>query len=115
MSAKIAVFVLAVLIIAVMPVHANRAAVIPAYSFVSAFQSSMQQYRNFINDQNRAAARKLLTSEKVFLSPRDIRVEVVDVDENIAKVRLSRLDENAQPITLYFWTLSDQLKMLPQE
>ena len=37
------------------------------------------------------------------------------VDESIAKVKLSRLDENAQPVTLYFWTLAEQLKILPQE
>ena len=115
MTVKIAVFVLAALIHSAMPADANQAAVIPAYSLVSAFHSSMKEYRNFINDENRAAARKLLNSEKVFLSPRDIRVEVVMVDESIAKVKLSRLDENAQPVTLYFWTLAEQLKILPQE
>ncbi|MCB2144894.1 MAG: hypothetical protein KQI81_00360 [Deltaproteobacteria bacterium] len=115
MTVKIAVFVLATLILSAMPVYANPAAVIPAYSYVSAFQSSMKEYQNFMINQNRAAARKLLNSEKVFLSPRDIRVEVVAVDESIAKVRLSRLDENAQPVTLYFWTLAEQLKILPQE
>ena len=115
MTVKIAVFVLAALIHSAMPADANQAAVIPAYSLVSAFHSSMKEYRNFINDQNRAAARKLLNSEKVFFSPRDIRVEVVMVDESIAKVKLSRLDENAQPVTLYFWTLAEQLKILPQE
>ena len=115
MTVKIAVFVLAALIHSAMPADANQAAVIPAYSLVSAFHSSMKEYRNFINDENRAAARKLLNSEKVFLSPRDIRVEVVMVDESIAKVKLSRLDENAQPVTLYFWTLVEQLKILPQE
>ena len=115
MTVKIAVFVLAALIHSAMPADANQAAVIPAYSLVSAFHSSMKEYRNFINDQNRAAARKLLNSEKVFLSPRDIRVEVVMVDESIVKVKLSRLDENAQPVTLYFWTLAEQLKILPQE
>ena len=113
MTVKIAVFVLAALLLAAMPTVASQEAVIPAYSFVSAFQSSMEQYRNFINNQNRAAARKLLNSEKVFLSPRDVRVEVVTVDESIAKVKLSRLDENAQPVTLYFWTLAEQLKILP--
>jgi hypothetical protein len=114
MTEKIAVFVLTALIVTAMPAYANQAAVIPAYSFVSAFQSSMKQYQNYINDQNRAAARKLLNSEKIFLSPRDVRVEVVTIDESIAKVKLSRLDENAQPVTLYFWTLVEQLKILPQ-
>ena len=115
MTVKIAIFFLATLILSVMPVFANQAAVIPAYSFVSAFQSSIKEYQNFINSQNRAAARKLLNSEKVFFSPRDVRVEVVAFDENIAKVKLSILDENAQPVTLYFWTLAEQLKILPQE
>ncbi|WP_372677550.1 hypothetical protein [Desulfosarcina sp.] len=115
MTVKIVVFVIAALILAAMPTYASQAAVIPAYSFVSAFQSSMKQYRNYIDSQNRAAARKLLDSEKVFLSPRDVRVEVVTVDESIAKVKLSRLDENAKPITLYFWTLAEQLKILPPE
>jgi hypothetical protein len=115
MTVKVAVFLLAALILTAMPVYANQAAVIPAYSLVSAFQSSMKEYQTFINSQNRVAARKLLNSEKVFLSPRDVRVEVVTVDESIAKVKLSRLDDNAQPVTLYFWTLAEQLKMLPQE
>ena len=115
MTVKFAVFVLVALMLTAMPVYANQEAVVPAYSFVSAFQSSMKEYQIFINSQNRAAARKLLNSEKVFLSARDVRVEVVMVDKSIAKVKLSRLDDNAQPVTLYFWTLAEQLKMLPQE
>jgi len=115
MTVKVAVFVLITLILTVMPACANQAAVIPAYSLVSAFQSSMKAYQNYIAIQNRAAARKLLNSQKIFLSPRDIRVEVVTVDESIAKVKLSRLNDNAQPVTLYFWTLAKQLKMLPIE
>ena len=66
MTVKIAVFVLAALIHSAMPADANQAAVIPAYSLVSAFHSSMKEYRNFINDENRAAARKLLNSKKSF-------------------------------------------------
>jgi hypothetical protein len=115
MRMKTAAIVLTALTLAVMPVYANQAAVIPAYSFVSAFQSSMKEYRNYVNSQNRAAARELLYSEKVFISPRDVRVEVVTVDECIAKVKLSRLDANAKPVTLYFWTLAEQLIILPQE
>ncbi len=114
MSLKVAFFVLTALMLTAFPVCAKQA-VIPAYSLVSAFQSSMQEYQIFINNQNRAAARNLLNSEKVFLSPRDVRVEVVTVDESIAKVKLSRLDHNAQLVTFYFWTLADQLKMLPHE
>lgn len=115
MKVKILLFVLMTMIITTMPVYATQAAVIPAYAFVSAFQSSMREYQNFIDSQNRAAARKLLNSEKVFLSPRDVRVEVVAFDQNIVKVKLNRLDENAEPVTLYFWTLAEQLKILPQE
>ena len=115
MKVKVVFFVFAALILTAMPVYANQAAVIPAYSLVSAFQSSMKEYQTLINSQNRAAARKLLNSEKVFLSPRDVRVEVVTVEESIAKVKLSRLNHNAKPVTLYFWTLAEQLKMLPQE
>jgi len=115
MTVKMAVFVLITMFFTAMPVYANQAAVIPAYSFVSAYQSSMKEYHNFIDKQNRAAARKLLNSEKIFLSPRDVKVEIVTFDENIVKVKLSRLDENAEPVTLYFWTLAEQLKILPQE
>ncbi len=115
MAARVVIFVLITLSLTVMPAGATQSAVIPAYSLVSAFQSSMQAYQNFIRIQNRVAARKLINSQKIFLSPRDIRVEVVTVDESIAKVKLSRLNDNAQPVTLYFWTLANQLKMLPLE
>ena len=115
MKVKITVFVFITMIFNAMPVYADQSAIIPAYSFISAFQSSMREYQNFIDAQNRAAARKLLASEEIFLSPRDVKVEVVTVDESIVKVKLSRLDENAEPITLYFWALAKQLKFLPQE
>jgi hypothetical protein len=115
MNVKIAVVMLIIMIFTAMPVCATQTAVIPAYAFVSAFQSSMKEYQTFIDNNNRAAARKLLRSEKVFLSPRDIKVEVVIFDDSIAKVKVDRLDENAKPITLYFWTLAEQLKLLPQE
>ena len=114
MKGKTAVFVLITMIFTAMPVYATQAAVIPAYAFVSAVQSSMREYQNFIDNQNHTAARKLLNSEKIFLSPRDVKVEVVTFDKNIVKVKLSRLDENAKPVTLYFWTLAEQLKFLPQ-
>ena len=114
MKVKIAVLLL-VIIGAAMPVFATQTAVIPAYAFVSLFQSSMREYQTFIDNHNRAAARKLLRSEKVFLSPRDVKVEVVTFDDIIAKVKVDRLDENAKPVTLYFWTLAEQLKWLPQE
>lgn len=115
MPVKITVFLLAILISFAMPVQATQTAVIPAYALVSAIQSSIVEYRNFMNSQNRAAARKLLDAEKVFLSPRDIRVEVVAVEADIVKVKLNRLDKNAEPVSLYFWTLAEQLKMLPRE
>jgi hypothetical protein len=115
MKVKIAIFILITMLATSTSVYATQAAVIPAYSFVSAFQSSMKEYQAFIDNQNRAAARKLLNSEEVFLSPRDVKVEVVKFDKSIVKVKLSRLDEKAKPITLYFWTLTEQLKILPQE
>ena len=97
-----------------MPVYGAQHAIIPTYACVSAFQSSMMEYKDFIDKQNRAAARKLLHSRKVFLSPKDIKVEVVTCKNNIVKVRLNQLNENAEPIALYFWTLTEQLKFLPQ-
>lgn len=115
MTVKIVFLVLATMTLITMPAHATQAAVIPAYAYVSAFQSSMQEYLHYISIQNRAAARQLLISEKVFLAPRDVRVEVVAVVENIVKVKLNRLNENAEPVALYFWTLAEQLKILPQE
>lgn len=114
MTVRIAVLVLIGMGFAAIPVHATQAAVIPAYACVSAFQSSMKEYHDLLDNQNNAGAKKLLASRKIFLSPRDVKVEVVAVDENIVKVKLSRLDENAKPVTLYFWTLAEQLKILPQ-
>jgi hypothetical protein len=115
MKPIIVVFTLITMILSTVSVYANQAAVIPAYSFVSAFKSSMQEYQDLMDKQNRAAARKLLNSEKVFLSPRDVRVEIVMVEKDIAQVKMDRLDENAKLITLYFWTLSNQLKFLPKD
>lgn len=113
MKVIIVVFVLAALVITDVPAYATQNAIIPAYAYVSQFHSSMKEYKELIDKQNRAAARKLLKTEKVFLSPKDIRVEVVTFDENIVKVKLCRLNEKAEPVTLYFWTLADQLKLLP--
>lgn len=104
---------LAAMIFVWMPVHAAQEAIIPAYAYVSAFQSSMAEYKHLIDKQNHAAARKLLNSRKVFVSPKDIKVEVVSSRNNIAKIRLDQLNKNAEPVTLYFWTLADQLKFLP--
>lgn len=115
MKVIIAVFFIIILSVFTLPAGANQAAIIPAYALVSAHQSSMKEYHHLIGAKKRAAARKLIASEKVFLSPRDVKVEVVTFDQSIAKVKLSRLDKNAEPITLYFWTLADQLKLIPQE
>ena len=100
-------------ILACMPVDAARHAILPAYAYVSSVQSSMVKYKNLLDKQNRAAARQLLSSRKVFISPRDIKVEVVCSKDAIAKVRLEQLNEQAEPVALYFWTLADQLKFLP--
>ena len=99
--------------LAVLPAYANRTAIIPAYAFVSSMRSSMRDYQEFVENQNRAGARKLLRSEKVFIAPKDVRVEVVTIEEKIAKVKLCRLNEKAEPVTMYFWTLADQLKWWP--
>jgi hypothetical protein len=115
MNVKIIVWVLIAMVLTAMPGYATQTAVIPAYACVSAFQSSMRAYQNFKDNQNNAAAKKLLRSNEIFLSPRDVKVEVVTVDKNIVKVKLCRLDENARPVILYFWTLAEQLKILPQE
>ncbi|WP_155316939.1 hypothetical protein [Desulfosarcina alkanivorans] len=115
MTLRFTVFVFIFLSMAAMPAAATQTAVIPAYACVSASPSSMKAYQRFIDSQNNAAAKKLLRSRKIFLSPRDIKVEVVAVDDNIAKVRLSRLDENARPVTLYFWTPAEQLKLIPPQ
>ena len=113
MKGIVAVFVLTALVITGVPAFATQNAIIPAYAYVSQFHSSMKEYKQLIDRQNRAAARKLLKTEKVFLSPKDVKVEVVTFDENIVKVKLSRLNEKAEPVTLYFWTLADQIKLLP--
>ena len=108
-----AVIILLATIFTWVPARAAQHAIIPAYAYVSVFQSSMMEYKNHIDSQNRAAARKLLNSRKVFLSPKDIKVEVVTSRNNIAKVSLNQLNKNAEPVTVYFWTLADQLKFLP--
>jgi hypothetical protein len=97
-----------------MSAYAGQDAIIPAYAYVSTCKSSMSEYKSLIDKQKRAAARKLLNSRKVFISPKDIKVEVVSSKGNIAKVRLNQLDKNAEPVTLYFYTLADQLKRLSQ-
>ena len=113
MKGIVAFFVLAALFFSASTVCANENAIIPAYACVSKFHSSMKQYKELVDKQNRAGARKLLRAEKVFLSPKDVKVEVVALVDNIAKVRLHRLNEKAQPVALYFWTLSDQLRLIP--
>ena len=97
------------------PVHAAQEAILPAYALVSVLESSMTEYKDLIDKQDRTAAKKLLRSRKVFISPKDIKVEVVSSNDTIAMVRLERLDNNAEPVALYFWTLADQLKFLPQD
>ncbi len=113
MKGKIIAVCLIVLSFSAQFSFATEAAVVPAYAYVSMQKSSIQAYNAYINNQNRVAARKLLQSDKVFLSPKDIRVEIVKVDRNLAKVKMSRLDENAKPVTLFFWTIADQLKSFP--
>jgi hypothetical protein len=96
-----------------MPAHGAQHAIVPAYAYVSTFQSSIMEYKDLIEKQNRSAARKLLKSRKVFIAPKDMKVEVVTSDNNIAKIKLNQLNHNAEPVSLYFWTLAEQLKFLP--
>lgn len=103
----------AVLLFSAMPGFATQTAVVPAYAYVSMKKSSIRAYQDFLSDQNHLAARKLVHTEKVFRSPKDMKVEIVKVDRNIAKVKMSRLDNNAKPVSFFFWTIVDQLKILP--
>jgi predicted nucleotide-binding protein len=112
MKIQIAGLALLLTICTWIPAHAAQEAIIPAYAYVSAFKSSMAEYKNLIEKQNRSAARKMVNSRKIFISPKDIKVEVVSSTDSIAKVRINQLDKNAQPITLYFYTLVDQLKFV---
>lgn len=113
MKRKMIAVCCAILLLSAMPGFATRTAVVPAYAYVSMEKSSIRAYQDFLNEQNRAAAKKLVHAEKVFQSPKDMKVEIVKIDQNIAKVKMSRLDSNAKPVTFFFWTIIDQLKMLP--
>ena len=112
MKVKVAVFVFIVLIFNAMPAQALQEAILPAYALVSEHQSSIKEYQELKEKRKNASARKLLTSNKVFICPRDTKVEVVKFGETLAKVKLSRLGSNAEPVTMYFWTLTKQLKMV---
>ena len=114
MRVRLAVFVFIVLTFNAMPAQAIQEAILPAYALVSENQSSIKEYQTLIEERKNASARKLLKSNQVFICPRDTKVEVVTLSEKLAKVRLSRLDANAKPIAIYFWTLAKQLKKLPQ-
>lgn len=114
MKGLITVLILIPMLLTAVPAVATQSAIIPAYAYVSDRPSSMKEYKALIDKQNRVGARKLLHARKVFLSPKDIRVEVVNLDENIAKVKLDRLNDRSERVTLYFWTLADQLRFLPQ-
>ena len=112
MKIKVAIFVFIVLIFNAMPAQAIQEAILPAYALVSKHQSAIKEYQELKQKRKNASARKLLTSNKVFICPRDTKVEVVKFGETLAKVRLSRLGSNAEPVTMYFWTLAKQLKMV---
>ena len=104
-----------VLVLGADPAQAVQEAILTANSLVAKYRSSIQQYRDYKANQQNAAARELLTSAEVFVCPRDTKVEVIARDAAIAQVRIKRLDANAQPISLYFWTLSGQLRNLPRQ
>ena len=103
-----------ILILHVTPALATQEAILAADSMVSKYRSSLEQYHVNRSNHRNAAARQLITSEKVFVCPRDTRVEIVRLEKNIARIRLWRLDSKANVVGLYFWTLPSRLKSLPQ-
>ena len=110
----IAVGIFLVLTLMATPAQAIQEAIVPAYALVSKNQSSIREYQNLKEMRKNGSARKLLQSNQVFICPRDTKVEIVTVGGELAKVRLRRLDHNANPVTMHFWTLVKQLKLLPQ-
>jgi hypothetical protein len=114
MKAKMVTLGCMLMLFSSLPAVAAQMAVVPAYAWVSLNKSSMQAYQDYLDDQNRMAARNLSRAEKIFRSPKDLKVEVVKIDKKIAKVKMSRLDEQAKPVTVFFWTIRDQLILLQE-
>ena len=114
MSGRMVALGCILLFFAALPLPAAQMAVVPAYAWVSMNRSSMQAYQDCLDDQNRVAARDLSRTEKVFRSPKDLKVEIVEIEKKIAKVKMSRLDQNAKPVTVFFWTIRDQLIFLQE-
>jgi hypothetical protein len=96
------------------PAEAMQEAILPADALVSKHHSALKQYQRLKATRKNASAKKLLRSKQVFICPRDTKVEVVVFKEKLARIKLSRLDNNARPIAIHFWTLAEQLRMLPQ-
>jgi hypothetical protein len=113
-KAAIAVGIFMVITLMATPAQAVQEAILTADALVSKYQSSIQEYQRLKKMRKNGSARKLLQSNHVFICPRDTKVEVVNVGGELAKVRLRRLDPDANPISMYFWTLAKQLRLLPQ-
>ena len=111
---KIVFIILILLLVNAAPAQALQEAILPAYALVSEHHSALKQYQRLKATRKNASAKKLIRSKQVFICPRDTKVEVVVFKEKLARIKLSRLDNNAQPISIHFWTLTEQLRMLPQ-
>ena len=114
MKAVVVFILFSALTLQVIPAAATQEAILTADSMVARYRSSLEQYLEHKSNYRNAAARQLITSEKVFVCPRDTRVEIVRLEKNIARIRLWRLDSKANVVGLYFWTLPSRLKSLPR-
>lgn len=114
MKIKTILFVFIVVMFNAAPAQALQEAILAANALVSPHHSVLEEYQRLKAKQKNASAKKLIRSNQVFICPRDTRVEVVVFKETLARIKLSRLDNNAEPISMHFWTLADHLRMLPQ-
>ena len=114
MKVKTAIFVFVVLMFSAAPAQALQEAILPAYALVSEHHAALKEYQRLKAIRKNASAKKLLRSKQVFICPRDTKVEVVVFKEKLARIKLRRLDNNAKPISIHFWTLAEQLRMLSQ-
>jgi hypothetical protein len=114
MRIKTAIVVFIVLMFSALPAEALQEAILPADALVSKHHAALKEYQRLKATRKNASAQKLLRSKQVFVCPRDTKVEVVVFKEKLARIKLRRLDNNAKPISIHFWTLAEQLRMLSQ-
>ena len=114
MKIKTVVFVFMVSMFNAAPAQALQEAILAANALVSPHHSALEKYQRLKEKQKNASAKELIRSNQVFICPRGTRVEVVVLKEKLARIKLSRLDNNAKPISMHFWTPTDHLRMLPQ-